>query len=150
MAVRRVNEKNLQLRESNQRLLRVHAHAMFRRYIFIIRVLLHNKLVNSKEPIYFKGKEPPVISYKYTDNISGKVFNYNQTLSDINLSKYGNWNQSCDCKSSTFCYEPHGHIITGDLRIVKNRKLRRLLSKGLKCREENTIDWDLNKNILRQ
>ena len=110
--------------------------------------MLHNKLVNSKVPIYFKEKEPPVISYKYTDNISRKVFNYNQTLSDVNLSKYGNWNQSCDCKSSTFCYEPHGHIITGDLRIVKNRKLRRLLSKGPKYREENTIDWDLNKNIL--
>ena len=53
----------------------------------------------------------------------------------------------CDCKSSTVCYEPHCHIITGDLRIVKNRKLRRLLSKGPKYRE-NTIDWDLNKNIL--
>ena len=63
-------------------------------------------------------------------------------------SKYDNWNQSCDCKSSTFCYEPHGHIITGDLHIVKNRKLRRLLSKGPKYREENTTDWDLNKNIL--
>ena len=74
--------------------------------------MLHNKLVNSKVPIYFKEKEPPVISYKYTDNISRKVFNYNQTLSDVNLSKYGNWNQSCDCKSSTFCYEPYGHIIT--------------------------------------
>ena len=110
--------------------------------------MLHNKLVNSKVPIYFKEKEPPVISYKYTDNISRKVFNYNQTLSDVNLSKYGNWNQSCDCKSSTFCYGPHGHIITGDLRSVKNRKLRRLLSKGPKYREENTIDWDLNKNIL--
>ena len=77
--------------------------------------MLHNKLVNSKVPIYFKEKETPVIS-----------------LSDVNLSKYGNWNQSCDCKSSTFCYEPHGHIIAGDLRIVKNRKQRRLLSKGPK------------------
>ena len=36
--------------------------------------MLHNKLVNSKVPIYFKEKEPPVISYKYTDNISRKVF----------------------------------------------------------------------------
>ena len=47
--------------------------------------MLHNKLVNSKVPIYFKEKEPPVISYKYTDNISRKVFNYNQTLSDVSL-----------------------------------------------------------------
>ena len=107
---------------------------------FNLHNMFHNKLVNSKVPIFFKEREPPVIPYRYTDNISRKVFNYNQTLSDVNLSKEGNWNQSCDCKSSTFCYEPRGHIITGDLRIVKNRKLRRLLSKGPKYREENTID----------
>ena len=45
-------------------------------------------------------------------------------------------------------YEPHGHVITGDLRIVKNRKLRRLLEKGPKYREQNNIDWHLNKKIL--
>ena len=39
-------------------------------------------------------------------------------------------------------------LLPRDLCIVKNRKLRRLLSKGPKYREKNTIDWDLNKNIL--
>ena len=65
--------------------------------------MLHNKLANSKVPIYFKEKEPPVISYRYKDNISRKLFHYNQILSDVNLSKDGNWNQSCDCKSSYSC-----------------------------------------------
>ena len=60
------------------------------------------------------------------------------------------WDQPCDCARSKFCYEPHGHVITGDLRIVKNRKLRNLLSKGPKYREQNTIDWDLNVNILEK
>ena len=83
-----------------------------------------------------------------TSEIFQALGNVHNQTSDVNLSKYGNWNQSCDCKSSTFCYEPHGHIITGDLCIVKNRKLRCLLSKGPKYREKNTIDWDLNKNIL--
>ena len=44
-------------------------------------------------------------------------------------------------------YEPHGHLITGDLRIVRSRKLRRLLEKGPKYREQN-IAWHLNKEIL--
>ena len=49
--------------------------------------MLHNKLVNSKVPIYFTEKEPPVIRYKYTDTISiQKVYNYNQTLS-VTLTK---------------------------------------------------------------
>ena len=35
-----------------------------------------------------------------------------------------------------------------DLRIVRNRKLRRLREKGPKYREQNIIDWHLNKRIL--
>ena len=71
-------------------------------------------------------------------------------MSDVNLADETTWNQPCDCTRSKVCYEPHGHIITGDLRIVKNRKLRRLLSKGPKYREHNNIDWDLNLNILEK
>ena len=110
--------------------------------------ILHNKLVRSKIPIYFQEKDPPLVSYKYTNTISRSVFNYNQTLRNINLDDYRNASSSCDCQSSTFRYEPHGHVITGDLRIVRNRKLRRLLEKGPKYREQNNIDWHLNKKIL--
>ena len=86
------------------------------------------------------------MSYKYTNNISRSVFNYNQALRNINFDDYRNASSSCDCQSSTFRYEPHGHVITGDLRIVRNRKLRRLLEKGPKYREQNNIDWHLNKD----
>ena len=102
--------------------------------------ILHNKLVRSKVPIYFKEQDPPLVSYKYTNNISRSVFNYNQTLRKINLDDYRNASSSCDCDSSTFRYEPHGHVITGDLRIVRNRKLRRLLEKGPQYREQSNID----------
>ena len=76
------------------------------------------------------------------------MFNYNQTLRNINLDDYSNASSSCDCESSPFRYEPHGHVITGDLRIVRNRTLRRLLEKGPKYREQNTIVWKLNKKVL--
>ena len=89
--------------------------------------IFHNKLVRSKAPIYFKEQDPPLVSYKYTNNISSSVFNYNQTLRNVNLDDYRNASSSCDCESSTFRYEPHGHVITGDLRIVRKRKLRRPL-----------------------
>ena len=69
-------------------------------------------------------------------------------LRRINLSDYRNASSSCDCQSSTFRYEPHRHVIIGDLRIVRNRKVRRLLEKGPKYREQNNIDWRLNKKIL--
>ena len=55
------------------------------------------------------------MSYKYTNNISRSVFNYNQALRNINFDDYRNTSLSCDCQSSTFRYEPHGHVITEDL-----------------------------------
>ena len=110
--------------------------------------ILYNKLVRSKVPIYFKEHDPPLVSYKYTNNISRSVFNYNQTLRNINLDDYCNASSSCDCESSTFRYEPHGHVVTGGLRITRNRKLRRLLENGPKYREQSYIDWTLNKRIL--
>ena len=110
--------------------------------------ILHNKLVRSKISIYFQEEDPPRVSYKYTNNISRGVFNNNQALRNINFDDYRNRCLSYDCQSSTFCNEPHGHVITGDLLIVRNRKLRRLQEKGPKYREQNNIDWYLNKEIL--
>ena len=102
--------------------------------------ILHNKLVRSKVPIYFQEQDPPLVSYSYTNNISRSVFNYNQTLLNFNLDDYRNASSSCDCKSSPFRYEPHSHVLTGDLRIVRNRTLRHLLEKGPKYREQNIRD----------
>ena len=50
--------------------------------------ILHNKLVRSKIPIYFQEKDPPLLSYKYTNTISRSVLKYNQTLRNINLDDY--------------------------------------------------------------
>ena len=35
----------------------------------------------------------------------------------------------------------HNHVITGDLNIVKNQRLRDLLSKGCNHRENTAINW---------
>ena len=44
---------------------------------------------------------------------------------------------------SSFLYKSLGHVITGDLRIITNKKLRELVSKGPNFREQNNINWDL-------
>ena len=36
-----------------------------------------------------------------------------------------------DCTNSSFRHPHHKHVITGDLRIIKNNKLRELITKGL-------------------
>ena len=52
-------------------------------------------------------------------------------------------NNQCACKQSNFLYQPLGPVITGDLRVIKNKKLRNLIAKGPNYREQNNIDWDL-------
>ena len=42
---------------------------------------------------------------------------------------------SCDCENSEFCDPHHKHIVSGDLRIITNSKLRKLISKGPNYRE---------------
>ena len=55
-----------------------------------------------------------------------------------------NWkadNIICDCSTSKFCDLNHGHIVTGDLNVITNEKLRSLLTKGPSYREANAINW---------
>ena len=44
-----------------------------------------------------------------------------------------------------------GHVVViGNLGIVGNRKLRKLLSKGPSHREQNNINWDTNRKIIKK
>ena len=54
----------------------------------------------------------------------------------------------CDCAHSAFCYEPHGHVLTGNLNIIQNEQLRKLIGKGPKFREQNPINWSKNRKVI--
>ena len=47
----------------------------------------------------------------------------------------------CNCTTSPFTDANHGHIVSGDIRIVQNNKLRKLLCKGPKYREPVSINF---------
>ena len=51
-------------------------------------------------------------------------------------------------ETSKFCYKPHGHVITGDLMVIENVKLRELVSKGPKHRESNKVNWSAIEKML--
>ena len=102
--------------------------------------LLRSTSVTNKIPVYFRDKEPPIVSYEYTSTVVSKLFNFALALSNLNVSEYFSNTQTCQCKESKFCYEPHGHVITGDLRVIENAKLRELVAKGPKYREPNRVN----------
>ena len=56
---------------------------------------------------------------------------------------------TCNCDTSEYKYNPVGHVVTGDLQIVKDCVLRQLLRKGPTFREPNNINWELNRKICR-
>ena len=76
--------------------------------------------------------------------IRNKIFNYKQTVSEIDsddLYTYGTGLASCDCENSEFCDPNHGHIVTGNFRIIGNQKHRKLVTLGPNFREAKTIHW---------
>ena len=103
--------------------------------------LLRSTSVTDKIPVYVRDKEPPIVSYQYTITFASKVFNFAPTLSNLNVSEYLSKPQTCECKESTFCYEPHSHVITGDLKVMENAKLRKFVAKEPKCKEPNSVNW---------
>lgn len=93
-------------------------------------------------PDSLQSKTPTLI-YLRSKTIGSKVFNYKKTVEDVITNDWsGNSSFVCDCANSSFCDPHHGHIVSGDLRIIKNRKLRMLLSKGPSYREPMNINWD--------
>ena len=52
------------------------------------------------------------------------------------------------CSGSDFLYAPWGHIVTGDLNIVRNDKTKDLLRKGPKHRGHVSFSWHQNFDII--
>ena len=60
-------------------------------------------------------------------------------MSDIEFSVGTNM-ITCKC-SSPYVYGPGGHVVTGNLRIIGNKHIRRLLIKGPSYGEQNYVNW---------
>ena len=110
--------------------------------------LLRSTSVTNKIPVYFRDTEPPIVSYEYTSTVASKLFNFSPALSNLNVSEYFFNPQTCQCKESKFCYEPHGHVITGDLRVIENAKLRELVAKGPEYKEPNRVNWKATETMF--
>lgn len=76
-----------------------------------------------------------VITWKCSGPIRNMLCNYNRFLRGLtNDEIFKIVNSPCECSNSPFKYEPVGHIVTGDLDIVKDKRIRELFQKGAKYR----------------
>ena len=45
--------------------------------------LLRSTSVTNKIPVYFRDKEPPIVSYEYTSTVASKLFHFSPALSNL-------------------------------------------------------------------
>ena len=102
--------------------------------------IFKDKRIVDKVPKYFNNLEPPMICYKYKKPTRNLIFNYNKITSDLEIEE--TCPKEWDCSGSEFCYQPAGHVITGNFDIIKDKRIRHLFSKGPKYRLPCEIDFD--------
>ena len=88
----------------------------------------------------------PSVAMKLDPPIRNKILNYRQTVSSLHIEidddvAFLSEQLSCECSQSPFCDPHHQHVVTGDLRFIRNDKLRKLFSKGLNYRENKSTNY---------
>ena len=113
-------------------------------YIQVSKLLNHPDLVPLLPNSLQDRENRPVVTYKLGPTIRSKIFNYRQTVESIFVDDEVSFtlnSEPCNCAHSKFCDPDHKHVITGDLRLVENEKLRKLLSKGPNFREPKSLNF---------
>jgi hypothetical protein len=113
-----------------------------------IERLLHSKELKKMLPEHLKFDDPMVV-YTYEQPIRNKIFNYKKVIESLKGDSWSTYKQldgRCGCGQTRYCNQDLGHIISGDLTMVKNKKLKKLLRFGPNFRERRKLDW----NVVRE
>ena len=113
--------------------------------------IINDKNVNKNLPKQFNKTEQISTVYTLTKTIRSKIFNQKElikTLDTKNILDNIN-NLRYNCTTSSFTGPNDGHIFTGDIGIVQNNKLRKLLCKCSKYREPVSIDFSNSKTEVK-
>ena len=87
--------------------------------------ILHSAEVVNTIPSVAKHFIPPTIVYTLDKPISSKIFNFNKFVTTLDVESFMQDNSvlPCQCSNSPFADHHHGHIISGDLKLIGNTKL---------------------------
>ena len=80
-----------------------------------IPTILSSKYVRDAVPNIVHNATPPIVSFKCTKTIAVKIFNQKKVVEGLDVD-IGTRDMCCD-------YTPVGHVVTGDLNIVRDAKL---------------------------
>ena len=74
-------------------------------------------------------------------NIFKAIFNFNKLVSDLDIETCTP--DSCACKDSKYVYPAAGHVITDNLKILSDSRIRSIIAKGPKYRFP--VQYDFQK-----
>ena len=102
-----------------------------------INAILNNDNTKVLFPINSQYYSVPRLSFRYSKSIRSKIVNYHDVITDPN---HDNIVCKCDNYDENYKDDFHGHIVTGDMGIIKNNNLRDLLNKGLGYHDQKPPD----------
>ena len=114
-----------------------------------IEFLEFSKMLSDKEISESCPVDKPMIVFNYTKPVRSEILNYRQTVQDSNFESWRSNVDTCDCHQSQFRDPNHNHVLTGNLNIILNSKLKKLLSKGPGYREPRTLNFDIVKKTVK-
>ena len=88
--------------------------------------ILDDSLVKAFLPTSIKFGDPTVL-YSLTNPIRSKIFHFNKCVSNIDVKAFLQDNTifPCNCAGTSFIDRDHQHLVTVDLQIIGNNKLRK-------------------------
>ena len=126
--------------------------------IKISEIFRHTDSINSLPSSLQNDEKNPKVVMKLDSPIRNKIMKYKETVrsmqhmteNEISITSFSESNSlfPCTCSESVHSDPHHGHVVTGDLRIIENSKLRKLFSKGPNYRENKTVNYQKCKSEI--
>ena len=116
-----------------------------------ISKIINDKNVKKILPTQFNKTEENSTVYKLTKTIRSKIINHKEFIKTLDTKDIlDNMNNlPCNGTTSPFTDAKHEHIVSENIRIVQNNKLRKLLCKGPKYREPVPINFSNCKTEIK-
>ena len=120
-------------------------------FVNLPKILRNEKVVEAGNGL-INDDEVPMTVFQLSQPIRLTILNYSKFVSTLDLIAFQNNPGSIPCACSSFdnkfCDPNHKHIITGDLNIIQNAKLRDLIGKGPNFREPQKVDFEAAQAII--
>ena len=96
--------------------------------------ILRSKNIYSKMPYHMSKDDISMVTYKLQQSIRFKLLKHKEIVDSFEIKSFIQ-NASVlprPCENPPYIDPEHGHTSTGELRILKNNKDKRLITKGPK------------------